>query len=321
MPQSNKKTRKLISVITPTFQEEDTIEECVAAVRAVFKDLSVKKKYDYEHIICDNFSTDRTREILRKTAAKDKNVKIILNARNFGNFPNTFNGICAASGDAVVAIIPADLQDPPTMIPKFLSAWENGVQIAQGRRTHRDESYVLSWFRRLFYKMISFFSSYPLEQNVGEFFLLDRKVVEYLKQQRDVFPYVRGIVAYAGFEKETFDYTWERRKKGKSKVNVSVMVNAAIDAFVNMGAFPLRLILFLGFSIAVISVIYLAVSFYFYMSGVSQVPIGVTTMIFLTAIFGGLNLVILGIIGEYVGAIGQIVRGRPPIVEIDRINF
>ena len=144
--------RKLISIITPCYNEADNVEDCCAAIRNLFA--GELNAYDHEHIFCDNASTDATPEILRKLAAADKHVKVILNARNFGPSRSDFNGLMNASGDAVVVFLPADQQDPPEVIPEMVRRWEAGSEVVYGIRANREEGLTMRTTRRLYYRLV-----------------------------------------------------------------------------------------------------------------------------------------------------------------------
>ena len=191
------KNRELISVVTPCYNEEANVAECYEAVKAVFD--RQLPGYDHEHVFCDNASTDRTVEILKELAAKDRRVKIIVNSRNFGPFRSLFNGLMSTSGDAVVVFLPADLQDPPEVIVEFIRKREQGYEVVFGIRKQREEGWIMRSVRRVYYRLVSRMANIQIPVDVGEFQLVDRKVVEALRQCDDYYPYVRGMIAGCGF--------------------------------------------------------------------------------------------------------------------------
>ena len=184
--------------------------ECHEAVRELFRD--ELSEYDYEHVFCDNFSKDRTASILRELAAADPHVKVIFNSRNFGGSRSLFNGILSTSGDATMCYLPADLQDPPEMIPPMVAHWENGYEVVYGIRSKREEGLILRSIRRAYYALVSRLAEIDIPENVGEFQLVDRCVVDALRGFDDYYPYVRGMIASCGFKTASVEYTWKARR-------------------------------------------------------------------------------------------------------------
>jgi len=175
--------RKKISVVTPCYNEESNLVDCRDAVRRVFAEQL--PEYDFEHVFCDNCSTDGSVAVLRKIAQEDEHVRVIFNARNFGPFRSTFNGVLSTSGDAVVVLLAADLQDPPEVIVDFVRHWEHGNEIVYGIRANRQESWLMRNTRRLYYRLVSRFASIDIPNDVGEFQLVDKVVVDTLRQFDD----------------------------------------------------------------------------------------------------------------------------------------
>ena len=173
-------TRKLISIVTPCYNEADNVVACYEAVRSLFD--GPLKEFDFEHIFADNCSTDATVEKLRGLAAGDRRVRVILNSRNFGPFRSNFNALLAARGDAIVVFLPADLQDPPEIIPQFVAAWEAGFEVVAGIRQEREESWLLRSIRKVYYRVVSRLANTEIPIDVGEFQLIDRQVLDSLKQ-------------------------------------------------------------------------------------------------------------------------------------------
>jgi glycosyltransferase involved in cell wall biosynthesis len=316
--------RKLISVITPCYNEEDNVETCAEAVRRVFA--TELPGYDYEHIFCDNASPDRTEEILRRLAAADARIKVILNARNFGPFRSLFNGVMAASGDAVVLFLPADLQDPPEIIPQMVRQWEAGHQIAYGIRANREEGAVMRYLRRRYYRLVRNWAEVEIPADVGEFQLVDKVVIRALHRFEDYYPYVRGMVASCGFKSVGIPYTWKARARGKSKNRLYHLFDQGMNGLVSFTNVPLRLCLSMGFVLAGASVLYglgsLAVMLYGYFAhGMKLAQAGIQTLIVAIFFFSGVQLFFIGVLGEYIGAIHSQVRKRPLVVEKGRINL
>ena len=311
--------KKLISVVTPCYNEEKNAEICYSTVKELFeKELS---NYDYEHIFCDNCSLDSTAKILRDLAARDPHVKVILNARNFGGFRSIFNGMLATSGDGVICFLPADLQDPPEIIPQFVKKWEEGYDITFGIRAQREESWRLANVRRVYYRLVSKLADYAIPLNVGEFQLVDRKVIDALRKFDDYYPYIRGMIASCGFRSTGIAYTWRARKRGISSTNLYQLIDQGLNGLISCTNVPLRLCMFFGFFVAGGSILYSMVAFFLGIVFHGKVPAGVSTLIAALFFFSGVQLFFLGAIGEYVSAIHFQVRKRPLVIEQERINF
>ena len=310
---------KRLSIVTPCFNEEMNVQVCRDAVRALFDgDLA---GYDHEHIFCDNRSTDGTLSILKDMASRDKHVRIIVNARNFGIVPSMFNGLLAASGDAVVLLM-ADLQDPPEVIPQFVRRWEEGHRIVYGIREKREEGLLTRGMRNAYYRIVSRMSEYHIPVGACEFGLFDRSVVDILRRCDDHYPYLRGMIPYIGFESATVGFTWRTRRGGKSKGHLLHMVDVALNGLTYVNRVPLRLFLFAGLGLSVLSILYAAINFawglIFYQEVTSP---GIVTLIVALFFFSGVQLFMLGVIAEYIGSIHRQVRRLPLVVEDERINF
>ena len=312
--------RKLISIVTPCYNEQDNIVDCYQAVRRVFREQL--PDYDYEHVFCDNASDDGTIERLRQLAGQDPRVKVILNSRNFGPFCSTFNGLMSTRGDAVVVLLAADLQDPPELIPQFVRRWVEGYQVVYGIRKVREENLVLHGVRRLYYWVVSKFADIHIPVNVGEFQLVDRVVIEALRRFDDYYPYIRGMIANCGFHTIGIEYTWKARRKGFSKNRLYHLIDQGLNGFVSFSRVPLRLCLLSGFLISILSILFAVYSFavnliYF---GKLTTP-GIPTLIVALFFFSGVQLFFFGILGEYISAVHYQVRKRPLVIERERINF
>jgi len=311
---------KKITIITPCFNEEESIRECYEAVKTLFQEQLVD--YEREHIICDNASSDGTVEILRQIAAGDPKIKVILNSRNFGVYPSVHNALATTSGDAVVPLFPADLQDPAETIIEFVRHWEDGNEVVFGQRKIREENLAYRSLRKIYYRVINRLASFEIPVDVGDFQLLDRKVVHALLQYNDHQPYLRGLVAECGFESVIVPYTWRKREKGKSKTNLYALVNVGLNGLVSSTRVPVRICLFAGTLVTLASVLVMAfqaVRMAVYPG--TETPSDFFIIITVLSFFGGLNLFFIGLIGEYVMTVHAQVRGGPGVVENERINF
>lgn len=315
--------RKTISIVTPCFNEEENVRQCYETVRALFDGPDAPlARYDFEYLFCDNGSQDRTVSILEEIAAADRRVKVIVNSRNFGASLNLFNGIANATGDAVVASIAADLQDPPEMIPAFVEQWENGYEVVFGVRANRREAPPLTLARRLFYRLLNRFAPFEIPPDVGDFHLIDRVVADALRQQDDYYPYVRGLIAYSGFRSTGIRYEMRERLRGASKASLYDLVDLALNAFVSFGRVPMRLCLLAGLMLAAIS---LLVALFFLVTNIlfyrQLAPPGIPTLTIALFFFSGVQLFFIGMLGEYLLATHAQVRRRPFVIERRRINF
>ncbi|MDQ2084633.1 glycosyltransferase family 2 protein [Xanthobacteraceae bacterium Astr-EGSB] len=311
---------KTISIVTPCYNEELNIADCYQAVRDLFTDhLS---GYRRQHIFCDNASTDRTVEILKSIAETDPDVRIIVNSRNFGPLRNTYNGAMAATGDGVLLFLPADMQDPPELIPEFVHLWEQGYDIVYGIRTTREEGRIMRTVRDIYYRILTNFSEIKVPPGVGDFQLVDRRVVESMRRIRDGYPFMRMMTFECGGRAVGVPYTWRARKKGLSKNRISSLIDQGLNGLVSFTTAPLRFCLFIGFAIAALSLAYAIVNFIIGLVRYQELTEpGIMTLIIALFFFGGVQLFFLGVIGEYVIGIYSQVREKPVVFERERINF
>ena len=310
---------KKLSIITPCYNEEVNVEICAQELKKVMQEKL--SGYNYEHIFADNASTDSTLMKLRELAAKDDHIKVISNSRNVGPFRNMWNAMKSATGDAVVPLLPADLQDPPSVIPELVKHWEQGFLVTYGVRANREESIIMRMARGLYYRIIKKFASAVIPLNSGEFLLADKKVIDSILVVDDQYPYIRGLIAQTGVKSASVPYTWVRRERGKSKNSFISLIDQAINGFVSTSRVPARLALlggfllsFLGFAYAIFTVVMVLIS-----DGTA--PVGIPTIIVGIFLLGGIQLLFLGLIGEYILSIHGQVRRTPPMFEIERINF
>jgi len=308
---------KLISIVTPCYNEEGNVENIYQQVKVVFDQLKV---YVYEHLFIDNASKDKTVAILKEIASKDKNVKVIVNTRNFGHIRSPYHALFQTKGDAVIVIV-ADLQDPPEMITEFLKKWEEGYKIVIGIKTQSEESSLMFGVRKTFYTLISKLSDVELIRNFTGFGLYDKQVIDIISNLNDPYPYFRGIIADIGFEVAKIEYKQTARKKGITKNNFYTLYDMAMLGITNHSKVPLRLATMLGFSLSIISLLvafgYLMYKLIFWKSfsvGIAPVVIGLF-------FFSSVQLFFLGLVGEYIGSIHTQVLKRPLVIEKERINF
>lgn len=313
-------TRKTISIVTPCYNEELNVRECYAAIKALFE--GELAGYEREHIFCDNASTDKTIEILRELAASDPHVKVILNARNFGAMRSNYNGVMAATGDAVLLFMPADLQDPPSVLPEFVKLWEQGYEVVYGIRKVREEAALMRSARNAYYQVLTRLADLKVPPGVGDYQLVDRKVVEAMRQIWDAYPFMRMMTFECGYRSVGVPYRWVERKRGVTSNSLLRLIDQGMNGLVTFTHAPVRLVLGIGLVVSVMAVFYalasLAIGLLYYQQ-IAQ-P-GIMTIITAVFFFGGVQLFALGMIGEYILAIHSQVRQKPVVFERERINF
>lgn len=276
--------------------------------------------YQYEHIFIDNDSHDKTVDLLKAIAARDKNVKIIVNTRNFGHVRSPYYGVLQATGDAVIPFV-ADLQDPSELIPEFINKWEEGYKVVLGIKTGSRESFAMFGIRKLYYFLIGRLSDIELVPNNTGFGLYDKEVIETLRKIDDPYPYFRGLTADLGYESAKVEYVQPSRKRGITKNNFYTLYDTAMLGITNHSKVPLRIATMLGFASSIISflvaVVYLVYKLIFW----SSFSVGIAPLVIGIFFFSSVQLFFLGIVGEYIGAIYTQVLHRPLVVEKERINF
>ena len=308
---------KTISILTPCYNEEGNVLELYNQVREVMARVG---RYKYEHVFIDNASTDNTVAILKSIAAEDTNVKIIVNSRNFGHIRSPMHALFQCRGDAVIGIV-ADFQDPPPMIADMIREWENGAYCVLGIKRSSEEHSLMFWLRKQYYKVVERLSSIQTIQNFTGFGLYDRKVVELVRSFQDPYPYFRGMIAEIGLPTVKLLYDQPARKFGITKNNWYTLYDIGMLGIISNSKVPLRLAALAGFIGASISFLialaYLILKLLFWSTfsfGLAPVLIGVF-------FFSSLQLLFMGVMGEYIGSIYTLAQKRPYVVELERINF
>ena len=310
---------KKISVVTPCYNEEVNVEICAQELKKVMQEQL--PDYEYEHIFADNASTDATLIKLRDLASKDKRIKVIANSRNVGPFRNMWNAMKSASGDIVVPQLAVDLQDPPEIIPQLVKQWEAGYLVTYGVRAKREEALIMRMARGLYYRIIKKFASAVIPLNSGEFLLADKRVIDSILAVDDQYPYIRGLIAQTGVKSTSVSYTWVKRERGKSKNSFISLIDQAINGFVSTSRVPARLALLGGFLLSFLGFAYALFTVIMVLTSNGSAPVGIPTIIVGIFLMGGVQLLFLGLIGEYILSIHGQVRRTPPMFEIERINF
>ena len=308
----------MISVTIPCYNEEENVRQIYEAVRDELKKSC--PAYNFEILFIDNKSTDRTRDILREICAEDKNVKAIFNVKNFGQFNSPYYGMLQTSGDCTIFMC-ADFQDPVEMLPLFVKEWENGYKIVIGKKTRSEENPLVYWMRGRYYKLIKKMSSTDQIEQFTGFGLYDKSFIQTMRDLHDPTPFLRGIVAELGPERKEIEYEQLKRRAGKTHNNWYSLYDAAMLSFTSYTKSGLRLATFFGFFVAffsfVIGLIYLFAKLLFW----NEFTAGSAPSMVGTFFLGGVLLIFLGFLGEYVMSINARVMNRPLVVEEERLNF
>ena len=310
--------KKLISFVIPCFNEEGNVENISNAIIKLFdNELS---QYNYEIIFIDNDSKDNTRKLIRELCKNNSNIKAIFNVKNFGQFNSPYYGILNANGDAIVSIA-CDFQEPVEMIPKFVEAWEEGYKIAIGVRKTSTDNFIFKIFKSIYYDLIKKFSNVEQIKMFTGFGLYDKEFIDILRKLDDPTPFFRGLVAELGYKIKQIPFEQGKRTKGKSSNNFYTLYDAAMLSFTSYTKIGLRFATFLG-AIAstislIIAIIYLIMKLLYW----DRFPAGMIPVLIGMLFLGSIQILFIGIIGEYVLAINQRTMKRPLVVEEERINF
>jgi glycosyltransferase involved in cell wall biosynthesis len=309
---------KKISILTACYNEEENVELLYEAVKAQFQNLP---EYEYEHLFIDNCSTDQTVALLKRIAKQDKNVKIIVNARNFGHIRSPYYGLLQTTGDCTISLV-ADLQDPPEMIPELIAKWEEGYSIVTCVKNKSKENPFMFFLRKMFYNTLEKMSDTNQIKNFTGFGLYDRSFITVLREKiDDPYPYFRGLIAELGYNMTSITYTQPKRLNGKTKNNFFTLYDMAMLGFVNHSKVPLRLASFIGFTVALASLLVALGYFIYKIRYWDNFSLGTAPLVIGLFFFSSVQLFFIGIIGEYIGSIHTQVKKRPYVVEKERINF
>jgi dolichol-phosphate mannosyltransferase len=309
------KTQPLLSVLVPVFNEEACLEEFYHRITAVLEQFPIQ----YEVVVSDNCSIDRTGLVVKKIIERDARWRYIKLSRNFGYQINITAGLSYCCGDAVV-IIDADLQDPPELIGEFIKHWQSGCDVVYGVRRVRGGD---NWWRRnmihLYYRMLNRLSPLELPADAGDFRLISRRVQEQFLRFSESSRYLRGLFAYIGFKQHGVPYEREARFAGESKFPLSQLVALGLDGIISFSMIPLRIMLLLGLLLILGSILYAIFAVWQYLIGVT--PVGWTTIIIMLLALSGVQILFLGLIGEYVGRIYMDVKNRPLWIVDEECNI
>lgn len=320
MDEGNKimEVKKTISVMIPCYNEEDNVRAICETVRKEIEENLTQ--YNYEILFIDNKSTDKTRSILRELCKEDSNVKAIFNMKNFGQFNSPYYGLCQTSGDCTILMC-ADFQDPVEMIPKFITEWEKGAKVVCAIKTSSKENGLMYFLRSCYYKTIKKMSDVDQIEHFTGFGLYDKSFIEVLKDLKDPMPFLRGVVAEYAPDRVEIPYEQAKRRAGKTHNNFYSLYDAAMLSFTSYTKIGLRLATLVGFIFAfgsfIAALVYLAMKLVYwdrFIAGTAPIMIGIFLL-------GAVQLIFIGLIGEYILSINFRVMNRPLVFEEERINF
>jgi glycosyltransferase involved in cell wall biosynthesis len=307
---------KKISIVTPTFNEEQNIEKLCLEIS---KEIS-KTNYDYEHIVIDNSSTDNTIKILKELSKKSKNLKVIINKKNFGHIRSPMHGMFQASGDVVILMM-SDFQDPIELITQYIKEWENGSKVVMGQKDSSDENFLIHHIKNIGYKFINKISDDPLLINTTGSGLYDKSIIDIIKKIDDPYPYFRGLISEITNETKLIKYHQPKRAKGETKNNFYTLCDIGILGIVKHSKIPLRLATIFGLLFSFFSILTAIIFFIYKLIYWDSFDLGVAPIIIGLFALGSVQIFILGFIGEYVMNILTQTRKLPLVIEKERINF
>lgn len=310
---------KKISVVIPMYYEEEVADICYKRVVNNLK--KVSDKYSYEIIFINDGSKDSTLEILKKIASNDDNVKIISFSRNFGHQAAVTAGIRNVTGDAII-IMDADLQDPPELFEGMIEKWEEGYDVVYGKRKTREgESIFKLLTARMFYNTLNKLSEIEIPKDTGDFRLVDRKVIDVIATLPEHNKFLRGLFSWVGFNQYAYEYNRVNRVAGKTKYPFKKMFKLATDGILSFSAKPLKIVGAIGIFSVIVSIIILIYSIVSYMFKLNSLTPGWTSIMCTMTFIGGIILISLWMIGEYIARIYEESLGRPEYIIDELINF
>jgi glycosyltransferase involved in cell wall biosynthesis len=308
---------KLISIVTPCFNEADNVDELHTRLCRVREQLP---GYRFEHIFIDNASTDATVERIKGIIARDPAVRLIVNARNFGHIRSPYYAMLQAQGDAVVSLA-SDLQDPPELIPDMVAAWEKGYRVVAAVKQVSHESRAMWFARSSYYRLARKLADVQLLEHFTGFGMYDRQVIDIMRTLDDPYPYFRGLVAELGFEVARIPFTQPGRVRGITKNNFYTLYDMAMLGITSHSKIPIRLATMAGFALSIVSFLisltYLVLKLILW----NRFQLGTAPLLIGVFFFGSVQLFFIGLIGEYVASIHTQVLRRPLVVERERVNF
>jgi glycosyltransferase involved in cell wall biosynthesis len=304
--------------MVPCYNEEENVVPLSEAIIAMFaKDLP---NYDYEILFIDNDSTDTTRVKLRQLCNGNPKIRAIFNAKNFGQFNSPYYGILQTTGDCTIPVC-ADFQDPIDVIPRLVAEWEKGYKIVCAIKSSSRESKIMYFLRTCYYKLIKKMSSVEQIEHFTGFGLYDRSFVQVMRDLKDPIPFIRGIVAELGFKRTEIEYTQAERRAGKTHNNFYTLYDAAMLSFTSYTKIGLRLATFVGAAVGFVSLIVAVVYLILKLVYWDRFAAGMAPLIIIVCLLGAMQLVFIGLMGEYILTMNQRLMNRPLVVEEERLNF
>ena len=301
--------KKKISIIIPFFNEKNNLPLILAEVRKL---VEIEKNYEFELLLMDNNSDDGSSSIAKNELKNFENSKYFKLSRNFGYQANIKAGYDKCTGDAAVQL-DADGEDDPAIISKFIRQWEKGFEVVYGIREKRHEFFFLTFLRNFFYSFLRKFSQVDIPNKAGDFRIIDRKVINFLKKLDEKNLYLRGLISFIGFKQKGLNYERKKRFTGNSKISLFGYFDISLSAITSFTKTPLVLIFILGIITFIISIFLLLVYFILFLAGNITEP-GFTTIILIQLFFFGLLMFLIGIVSIYVGYILDEVKKRPTYI-------
>ena len=305
-----------ITVCTPTYNEKENIRELYSKIKDVF----IKLDCEYEHMVIDNNSNDGTIEVLKEIASKDKKFKVIINSKNYGHIKSPFYGLLQTDSDATI-LMASDFQDPVKLIPQYIEKWKNGSKIVLGQKKTSDENKIIFSLRSFFYKFLNSVSDNNLTLDTTGSGIFDKKVIEKLRKINDPYPYFRGLLNELGEEIGIIEFSQPKRLFGKTKNNIFTLYDIGMLGIVKHSRAPLRFVTFLGFLFSFISLTIAIIYFIYKLMYWNSFEVGIAPLVIGIFGFASIQILLLGIIGEYIGILLIHLRNLPLVIEKERINF
>ncbi|MBQ7201910.1 glycosyltransferase family 2 protein [Candidatus Saccharibacteria bacterium] len=308
-------TKKIITIIIPAYNEEESLPKCLERVTKL---IDKEKAYNFEVLLVDDGSKDKTVDIIKKKREEDKRFNYVTFSRNFGKEIAIMAGMDYAKGDAVI-FIDADLQDPPEVIPELIKYWEEGYDdVYAKRRSRKGETWLKKWTSKMYYRVLQRMTNVEIQKDTGDFRLLDRRCVNALKKMRESSRNSKSMFSWIGYKKKEVLYDRDPRIAGKTKWNYVRLVDLALDGITSFTTSPLKISTYLAIPTFIVFIIYFIYAII--KAIVTQIPVqAYQAIILLVLFFAGVNIMLFGIVGEYLGRIFKESKGRP-LYFVDEYN-
>jgi dolichol-phosphate mannosyltransferase len=309
--------KPLLSIVTPCYNEEANVDELYRRVKAAIAPCT---NYEFEFIFIDNHSEDNTVERLKALAAADPAVKVIVNTRNFGHIRSPYYGILQSRGVATIYLA-SDLQDPPEIIPEFITEWERGFKLVMATKPHSEGSALVHYLRKSYYRLLDGISDITVVNDSTGFGLYDKVVLDHLRKLDEPYPFLRGLICELGYEIKTIPFVQPRRLGGITKNNFYTLYDIAMLGIITHSKLPIRIAAFFGLLLGMVSTVVGIVFVILKLIYWDAFPMGIAPVVIGMFFLLGIQLMFIGILGEYVGSIHTYLQKRPLVVEKERVNF